>query len=94
MKLITAKAEDSNTYQGLVNATNAGLYETPCDVLNQIPNRASAASANGPAKVGWCTQPHPEKKSLSQRKKDSCTTVKEQGQHHGAGSELRQDADS
>ncbi|KAG2326467.1 hypothetical protein Bca52824_009195 [Brassica carinata] len=42
MKLITAKAEDSNTYQGLVNATNAGLYETPCDVLNQIPNRASA----------------------------------------------------
>jgi len=41
MKLETIEGEDSNTYQGLANATKAGMYETPHDALNRIPKRAS-----------------------------------------------------
>ncbi|CAF2142200.1 BnaA02g23820D [Brassica napus] len=40
MKLETIEGEDSNTYQGLANATKAGMYETPHDALNRIPKRA------------------------------------------------------
>ncbi|CAN6863397.1 unnamed protein product, partial [Brassica oleracea] len=70
LKLETIEGEDSNTYQGLANATKAGIYETPHDALNHIPKRASTRFNHG-----LYQSPQPEKKSQNQRKKASNTTA-------------------
>ncbi|CAN6997392.1 unnamed protein product [Brassica rapa subsp. trilocularis] len=78
MKLKTIEGEDSNTYQGLANATKAGMHETPHDALNRIPKRANTRfnRLRNLQKDGLYPSPQPEKKSQNQRKKASYTTAR------------------